>query len=78
MERPWSKRAEELAESEGYWADYAAFWEWFDEKDGTLGTISDCEQISDTIDVDQKIQVYRIFCAAFRVEADSIPSGGAA
>lgn len=33
MKRPWAKRAEELLEKEGHYADFSAWEEWFREQD---------------------------------------------
>lgn len=53
MPRPWAKRADELVEKEGHWADYAAFEEWFDSQNNagitevfSIGSFETIEKVS--------------------------------
>lgn len=56
--RPWEKRAEELFEAEGPYADYAAWWEWLTGKlaeDGSPECLDECDEID-------KATIYAIMC----------------
>jgi hypothetical protein len=56
-ETPWTKRALELAATEGYYADYAAWQEWFDARlDGELGGAVDTVHAS---------KMYAAYCSLF-------------
>lgn len=56
---PWSKRAEELAEKEGPWRQYAAWEDWFQQQKGLND--SDGATILDLLEFDDKVTLYCAF-----------------
>lgn len=72
MERPWSKRAEEIeAESSSIWNDLSAFEEWFSAQETAVNMDNDpiIDTLNEKADV-AHIALYSIFCNVF----DSMPN----
>lgn len=63
MARPWDARAIELEPTQGPYADYAAFLEWFNRQEEAVGL--DSEQMDCVLDAAQMITLYAMFSHAF-------------
>lgn len=64
MERPWGARAKELEATEGHWAGFAAFKEWFEQRDRAINCRLSCLPILGSLDGVQEVKLYEMFCDA--------------
>jgi hypothetical protein len=67
MKRPWHDRAEALFATEGHWADYAAWREWFARETGDT-----CPEMAEAVLDDAAgaaVHIYVLFCRVADGEA---------